>query len=314
MRQTALNSVFELAKIDPRILFIGSDLGHGTLERMKTELPNQFFMEGIAEQHIIGFAAGLAKQGFIPFVNTIATFFTRRAYEQIAIDLALHKSHVVLLASGGGMVYAPLGPTHTAIEDIALMSAIPGMKIACPADPLEMNEVILSSIKEPGPWYIRMGKGGEPTVVDKYSTKFGNVKLFGGGAEKVLLVTTGILLHTSLELKSSDEELGSRFAILHIPILDELESESVIRKVREADTVVILEEHIPVGGIFTQMLHLAHKFGIDTRKLVQISLPHVFPHNYGSQREHLAHHKLDKFGISEILMKIIDSIEYNWKK
>ena len=306
MRQTALNSVFELAKIDSRILFIGSDLGHGTLEAMKTDLPNQFFMEGIAEQHIIGFAAGLAKQGFIPFVNTIATFFTRRAFEQIAIDLALHNSHVVLLASGGGMVYAPLGPTHTAIEDIALMSAIPGMKIACPADPLEMKEIIASSVNSPGPWYIRFGKGGEPTVVNKCSTRIGHVKLFGGEAEKILIVTTGITLHIALELKSSDIDLGRKFAILHIPILEELESEYVISRLRDADSVLVLEEHIPIGGIFTRMLHIGHKFGLDTRNFRQLSLPFLFSHHYGSQKEHLAHNKLDKIGLSDLIKDIIE--------
>lgn len=301
MRQTALNSVYELAKLDSRILFIGSDLGHGTLENMKNELPNQFFMEGIAEQHIIGFAAGLAKQGFIPFVNTIATFFTRRAFEQIAIDLALHKSHVVLLASGGGMVYAPLGPTHTAIEDIALMSTIPGMKIACPADSLEMNEIVLNSVKVPGPWYIRLGKGGEPTVVNSCSTRIDHIKFFGGETEKILIVTTGITLHTAVELKFEDKILGSRFAILHIPMLQDLESDIVIQKLRNASAVLVLEEHIPIGGIFTRLLHIAHKFGINAQNFHQRSLSHLYPHLYGSQIDHLAYHKLDKFGLIEFL-------------
>ena len=108
MRQMALNTVFELAKSNPKVVFVGSDLGFGTLDKMKQEIPDQFFMEGISEQHLIGFAAGLAKQGFIPFVNTIANFLSRRALEQIILDVALHKLPVKILASGGGMVYAPL--------------------------------------------------------------------------------------------------------------------------------------------------------------------------------------------------------------
>ena len=299
MRQTALNSVFELAKIDSRILFIGSDLGSGTLEQMKNELPKQFFMEGIAEQHIIGFAAGLAKQGFIPFVNTIATFFSRRAYEQIAIDLALHKSHVILLASGGGMVYSPLGPTHTAIEDIALMSSIPGIRIACPADSHEMNEIVRESANSPGPWYIRFGKGGEPTVTDKSSRTFGHVKMFGGDDEDILILTTGITLHTALAFKTKNTEFGEKVTILHTPILEELEIENVVERIGKARRVVVLEEHIPIGGIFTRLLHIAHEQGIDSRKFKQKSLPHKFPHHYGSQNEHLAHHKIDEYGIME---------------
>jgi transketolase len=134
MRQTALQTVFELAKQDSRVVFVGSDLGAGTLKEMREELPNQFFMEGISEQYLVGFVAGLDKEGFIPFVNTIANFFTRRAFEQIAMDIALHDLPVRLLASGGGMVYAPLGPTHTAVDDFALMTSIPKLRVFSPGD------------------------------------------------------------------------------------------------------------------------------------------------------------------------------------
>ena len=89
MRKTALDCVYELAKQDKRIVFIGSDLGPGVLESMKSEMPGRFFMEGISEQHIIGMSAGLAREGFLPYVNTIATFLTRRCYEQIAVNLCL---------------------------------------------------------------------------------------------------------------------------------------------------------------------------------------------------------------------------------
>ena len=106
MRKTSLDCVYELAKADPRVVFIGSDLGPGVLAAMKQEMPERFFMEGIAEQHIIGMAAGLAMNGFMPFVNTIATFLTRRCYEQIALDLCLQDLPVRLIANGGGGVYA----------------------------------------------------------------------------------------------------------------------------------------------------------------------------------------------------------------
>ena len=90
MRKKCLDSVYELAKSDRRVVFIGSDLGPGVLNKMKQEMPDRFFMEGVSEQHIIGMAAGLAMEGFIPYVNTIATFITRRCYEQVALDLCLH--------------------------------------------------------------------------------------------------------------------------------------------------------------------------------------------------------------------------------
>ena len=134
MRKTALDFIFELAKLNKKVLFIGSDLSPEVLRAMKEERPERFFMEGISEQHIIGMAAGLAMEGFIPYINTIATFLTRRCYEQIFLDLCLQDLPVRLIASGGGAVYAPLGPTHLAIEDIAIMRAIPNMTIVAPCD------------------------------------------------------------------------------------------------------------------------------------------------------------------------------------
>ena len=134
MRKTALHMVYELAKNDPRIFFIGSDLGTGTLQEFKDDIADRFFMEGISEQHIIGFAAGLALEGKIPYVNTIATFLTERCFEQNSLDLGLHNTNVRLIANGGGMVYAPLGPTHIAIKDIAIMRSIPNMTVIAVAD------------------------------------------------------------------------------------------------------------------------------------------------------------------------------------
>ena len=142
MRQTCLNMIYELAKDDERILFIGSDLGVGTLDQFREEMPNRFFMEGVSEANLIGVAAGLALEGKIPYVNTISTFITRRCFEQVVLDLCLHNTKVRLIGNGGGLVYAPLGPTHEAIEDIAILRAIPNMTILAPADADEMRRLM----------------------------------------------------------------------------------------------------------------------------------------------------------------------------
>lgn len=170
MRQEALATVYDLARRDQRVIFIGSDLGAGTLEIMRQELPAQYFMEGISEQYVVGFAAGLAKEGFIPFLNTIGTFISRRAYEQVCIDVALHDLPVRFLSGGGGMVYAPLGPTHTSIEDLSTMLSIPGLQVFAPADAAEMRNLINASISDSRPYYIRFGKGGERLVTERFHT------------------------------------------------------------------------------------------------------------------------------------------------
>ena len=119
MRKQALKTIQNEANMNSKILFIGSDLGAGVLEDMKQKLPNQFLMEGVSEQYLIGFAAGLALEGYRPFVNTIGSFLTKRCYEQIYVDLCLHNLPVTLIANGGGAVYAPLGPTHLNFDDFS---------------------------------------------------------------------------------------------------------------------------------------------------------------------------------------------------
>src|SRR3984893_13166907 len=117
MRKTSLDMVYELAKRDPRVVFIGSDLGPDTLKQLKAELPSQVLMEGVSEANIVTMAAGLALEGKIPYINTIATFLTRRCFEQIVLDLGLHNTKVRLIASGGGAALRTRVPTHLAIHD-----------------------------------------------------------------------------------------------------------------------------------------------------------------------------------------------------
>ena len=124
-------------------------------------------MEGVAEQSIIGLAAGLAFEKLRPYVNTIATFITRRCFEQVLVDLCLHNLPVTLIGNGGGLVYAPLGPTHQAIEDISIMRSLPNLTIISPSDAHEMRALMLDSINIRGPLYVRIARGGEEEINNK---------------------------------------------------------------------------------------------------------------------------------------------------
>lgn len=287
MRQAALNHVLTLAKRDNRVVFVGSDLGAGTLSAMREEFPSRFFMEGISEQHIVGFSAGLAKEGFIPYLNTIGTFFSRRSFEQISIDVGLHKLPVRLMASGGGMVYAPLGPTHTAIEDLALMLSIPGMKVFAPADANEMIDVLEYSLRDASPMYIRFGKGGERIVTSGGKQPVTLPKLFGNEFCEILICTTGIVLQHALDAREMLSKNGIKVTVAHFPFLNDLGIDSIKPILARRPKIFVAEEHVPVGGLFTQFLHQFHESGIDSRGLVQLSLKNEFSHKYGSQVDHL---------------------------
>ena len=310
MRQKALSTVYELAKQNSRIVFIGSDLGAGTLKEMKEELPQQFFMEGISEQHVVGFAAGLAQEGFIPYINTIGTFLTRRSFEQVTIDIGLHNLPVRLLASGGGMVYAPLGPTHTAIDDFSLMLNVPNMKVFAPADALEMENLLRTVVNDPSPHYIRFGKGGEDIVTKELLEFQMKPKVFGDDNSKVIIFTTGIMLQHCIIAKKILSEKAITVTIIHCPYLNDLSLESIIPIMESASIVLCVEEHVPRGGLFTQLIHECVKFLIPTSNLHQASLPGFFSHNYGSQVDHLEFNGLTGL---KIAMSLVSLLEINEK-
>ena len=284
MRQTALDIVYELAVKDPRVVFIGSDLGAGVLKNMKAEFPSRFFMEGISEQHIIGMAAGMAMEGKVPYLNTIATFFSRRAYEQVALDLCLHNLPVRLISSGGGVVYAPLGPTHLAIEDIAILRTLPHMTIIAPADAVEMRRLMEQTLNWPGPIYIRVAKGGDPIVTNEDShCRIGEAALMRDGAD-ALVVTTGITLKMGLDAASELEKTGVKVAVLHYATVKPFDESALLRHAGPVKKIVVVEEGVRQGGLGSAVAEvLAENGALSNKSFRRIGLPDKFPDKYGSQ-------------------------------
>ena len=249
MRKTALDMVFELAKADPRVFFIGSDLGYGVLSQFKEHFPGRFLMEGICEQAVIGLAAGLALEGKMPYVNTIASFIVRRAFEQVALDLCLHKLNVRLIGNGGGFVYAPLGPTHQTVEDLATMRAIPGMTVIAVADAWEMQLMMQETLTWEGPIYIRLAKGNDPVVTRDFK-KFhiGKAVRLKDGND-VLILTTGITLRLALEAAGLLAASGIEAAILHMPTIKPFDSDTALEQIDRVKAVITVEEHSVIGGL-----------------------------------------------------------------
>lgn len=284
MRKVALDMVYELAKKDPRVLFIGSDLGAGTLAKFKSEMPERYFMEGVNEANMIGMAAGLALEGKIPYLNTIATFMTRRCFDQIAIDLCLHNVNVRLLSSGGGVVYAPLGPTHLAIEDISILRALPNMTIVAPADADEMRRLMLETLDYRGPIYVRIAKGGDPIVTrSEPPFRIGKAFVMKEGSD-ALLVTTGITLKRAIDASAELEKTGISTAIVHVPTIKPLDSSTLLEAMTQPRAVVTIEENTILGGLGSAVAELVAEAGFSpSKKFRRIGIPDAFPDKYGSQ-------------------------------
>ena len=258
MRKRSLDMVHALARRDERVVFIGSDLSPNLLGEMKKEYPQRYYMEGIAEANVIGMAAGMAMEGFIPYVNTIATFITRRCYEQVAVDLCLHDLPVRLIGNGGGYVYAPLGPTHQAIEDIAIMRALPHMTVTAVCDAEEMTRLMDATLDWPHPIYIRLGKGGDP-VVSKPERGFAIGKAIDmieaeQGAADVLFVTTGVATTQTLKAAGALAADGIRCRLLHAHTIKPLDADAIVDAATRARLVVTVEEHSVVGGLGSAVL------------------------------------------------------------
>ena len=304
MRKTALDCVHKLSQIDERVVFVGSDLGPGVLDKMKTEFPDRFFMEGVSEQYIIGMAAGLAMEGFIPYVNTIATFLTRRCYEQVAVDLCMHDLPVRLIANGGGGVYAPLGPTHLAIEDIAIMRALPNMAVVAPCDADEMNRLMMSTLEWPHPIYIRLAKGGDRVVsAEQNGFELGKSIKMKTGTDG-MFITTGVMTQLALETAEILKGDGVDVGVLHVHTIKPFDVNGVISAIENVKAVVTVEEHIVNGGLGSAVLESCSELRPELLpKISRIGIPDKFATEYGSQGSLLKHWGITADNLVAAMMK-----------
>ncbi|MFH0901058.1 MAG: transketolase C-terminal domain-containing protein [Pseudomonadota bacterium] len=308
MRKACLRMVHELARQDQRVIFVGSDLGVGTLEEMRREFPERFFMEGICEQAIIGMAAGLAMDGKHPYIHTIATFLSRRCFEQLALDLCLHNLSVCLLGTGGGMVYTPLGPTHEAIEDLSILRSLPNMTVVAPADAEEMKRAMRASLHHLGPLYIRLAKGGDPVVTTDMPFAIGKAVAIRPGGE-VLLVTTGITLQIGLGTADILRARGIETSVLHMPTIKPFDTDGFLAAASPARAIVTLEENTIVGGLGSASAEALAEAGLPPsaapRRFRRLGIPDVFPDHYGSQASNLARYGLDAESVATTACELL---------
>lgn len=293
MRKTSIESIYKLAKKNKRVIFIGSDLGPNILSEMKKNFPERFFMEGVSEQHIIGMAAGLALEGFLPFVNTISTFLTRRCYEQILIDLCLQNLPVKLIASGGGLVYAPLGPTHISLEDISILRVLPNISIICPCDSFEMQKVMDKCLESSCPMYIRLAKGGDKVVSKKFRFNYGKASLYKK-SERIMILSTGVTTQIACETIEELHKLGIDCGGMHFHCIKPLDKSSLKKILKVSKKIITIEEHYVNGGFGSMVLEYCNEFmPSQSNKILRIGIPNLFTKNYGSQQE-----IMKKYGLS----------------
>jgi transketolase len=249
-------------------------------------------------------AAGLAMEGFIPFVHTIATFITRRCYEQVAVDLCLHNLPVRLIGNGGGLVYAPLGPTHLAIEDVAIMRALPNMTVVSVCDADEMVRFMDQTLDWPGPIYIRLAKGFDPIVSRKeLGFEIGKaipMRVAAGGVNRALLVATGVATTRALAAAELLAARGLECTVLHMHTVKPLDTAAILHYSHDVRVVVTIEEHTLVGGLGSAVTEaLVDGCALRLPLIRRLGIPDVFAVKYGNQDQLMAMYGLQPPQIAE---------------
>lgn len=295
MRSALARTLYELAKEDDRIVVVVADISPaGAMDDLRREFPARFINVGVAEQSMIGLAAGLAQRGFRPFCYTIAPFALFRPYEFIRCDLAYQRLPVTIVGMGAGLSYSTLGGTHQAIEDVAVAMACPEMTVLAPCDPAETEACVrwCASRESGGPVYLRIGKSGEPDLtssgIDEWS--FGRLRWLGRAipaSGDVCLLTYGPIASLACEAALRLRAGGLVASVVVSHTLSPLHETNIIEKVlRNWDDVVIVEE--ASGAPLAKEVHrlLAEDTGV---KIHSFSLPGSFPHMHGTRQDLLEH-------------------------
>jgi transketolase len=248
-RKAFSDTLVALAGADARIVAVANDsIGSSNLKEFKERFPDRLVNVGIAEQNMIGVAAGLANGGLIPFVCGASCFLTGRALEQVKVDLGYSKSNVKLCGMSSGVAYGELGPTHHSIEDLAWTRAIANMTVVVPADPFETAAALRAAAAYDGPVFLRLSRMPVPDVHPSgYEFAIGRAARLRKGSE-VTLIANGTMVCRALEAAALLEQDGVSAAVLNLSTVRPLDR-AAIREAAARGPIVTIEEHTVIGGL-----------------------------------------------------------------
>ena len=283
MRKAFLDTLLEELQRDPTIMLLTADTGFHVFDDFQRDFPKNYLNVGIAEAAMIGMAAGLALSGRRVFVYAIAPFVTFRCLEQIRLDLCYQNLPVKIVGVGAGLTYGAAGPTHHAIEDIAVMNCLPNMTIFCPGDTLETAAAVKASMDLSGPCYLRLGKSGEPPVHSGFNFDFSVGKgILLRPARELAIIATGNMLAVGVEVCRALESHGFQAGLVSMPTVKPLDRELLVELAGNCPLLVTLEEHNLIGGLGSSVADLIMTEGMSVR-LLKFGIPDRFTDCAGSQ-------------------------------
>ena len=291
------HALAELARTNTNVIGMTADLGKYTdLHIFAKAFPERYYQMGMAEQLLMGAAAGFAHEGAQPFVTTYAVFATRRAYDFIHQTIAEDDLDVKIVCALPGLTTG-YGPSHQAAEDLALMRAMPNMTVIDPCDALDIEQMVPAIAAHKGPVYARLLRGNVPAVLDEYDYRFelGKAKMLRDGRD-VLIISSGIMTMRALETAKALEADKVDVGVLHVPTIKPLDTETIIREAqRTGRMVVVAENHTVIGGLGEAVATTLLSAGVSCA-FRQIALPDAFLDAGALPTLH------DRYGISTSVM------------
>ncbi len=305
MREAFSDALVRLALTDPKVLLLTGDHGYALFDEFRKCCSDQYINAGIAEQNMVGMAAGLARVGFRPFVYGLAAFVPIRTVEQIKLDIAHDDLPVVLLGDGAGFVYSHLGTSHQSTEDISCTRAIPGLEVLSPSDRFEMTASMDYAYAANRPVYLRIGKS------DRGDVHAGPVHMLRGGgllqvrmgrADRPGLIATGSMVRPAVDVAQVLD-----LSVWSAPVLKPLLTEDVCAAARATSGLVTLEEHSVLGGLGAAVAEITSEH--EPVRVLRIGVPDRFSERCGTHAYLLREHGLDTDSIQAKVKQFSNTIK-----
>lgn len=296
--------LMEHAKSDPDLTVLCSDSrGSASLSAFASAYPKQFVELGIAEQDLVGIAAGMAACGKKAYAVSPASFISTRSYEQAKVDCAYSGTNVKLVGISGGISYGALGMTHHSAQDIAAMSAIPGMRVYIPSDRFQTEKLFKALLEDSKTAYIRLGRNPVADIYSEEAVPFTMDKatwLHRGG--RAAIIACGEMLRPALDAAELLAAKGIDCSVLDMYCVKPLDKEAVLEAARSAELIVTVEEHSPFGGLGSMVSQLTA--ACCPRRVINLSLPDE-PVITGSSQEVFSHYGLSAEGIADTVLSAL---------
>ncbi|MEU6681017.1 transketolase C-terminal domain-containing protein [Streptomyces sp. NPDC046925] len=303
-RDVYRDALVDMAAADARYVCLDSDTGLFSGTAWGAAAP-RYLNLGIAEQNLMGVAAGLARSGRIPFVNTMATFAATRALEAVKLDIALNDLPVRIVATHGGLSAGHLGSTHHALEDLAVMRMLPNMTVLVPADAAATEQLLRASARIPGPVYLRLGRGATPALPPGAEPlRIGTAQTLRRGADVTLIATGPHPVLTALEAAGELAAAGIEAAVLNMHTIKPLDRQAIVTAAARARGIVTVEEHWAAGGLGSAVSEVVAELGVAC-PVRRVAVADRFAAGSGGQRHLLARNGIDGATVIEHVRRLL---------